>query len=328
MKPSQATHALNIALTARRPAFIWGAPGIGKSAVVAQLAAARKVEMRDIRLSMLDPVDLKGFPTVNKAKTQMTWLPADFLPTEGEGILFLDEMNGAAQAVQAPAYQLVLDRRLGDYVLPDGWDIVAAGNRTTDRSVAHAMPAALANRFVHIDMEADLDDWCKWALDNDIAPELVAFMRFRPALLHDFKPSGDIRTFPSPRSWEFVNDIRKTNPPRDLEHELVKGCVGEGAAVEFSGFIRVIADLPSTDEILLSPDTAQMPTTPAALYALTVSLSRKTTAANFDQLMTYVERMGVDFQVVYVKDALASCKAITNTKRYLKWGLANQNVLM
>ena len=248
MKPSQIRTALPRLITKRRPVFLWGAPGVGKSDLIAGVANDMKLELRDVRLSLLDPVDLKGFPTINKAKTQMTWLAADFLPTSGSGLLFLDEMNAAPQSVQAAAYQLILNRRIGEYKLPDGWCVIAAGNRTSDRSVVHTMPAALANRFVHLDYDVDVDDWNEWAMDNDIHTDLRAFIRFRPNLLHNFDPKSNPRAFPSPRSWAFVNDIYKDHVSQDTEFELIKGTVGEGASAEFSGFVRLIKDLPTVDD--------------------------------------------------------------------------------
>ena len=195
MKPSFHRQALNKAIEAKRPVMLWGAPGVGKSDVVAQVAEKRGVELRDVRLSLLDPVDLKGFPIPDHDNKQMTWLPPHFLPAmtvkkarallntkdgkktalpdhlmpnDSQGILFLDELPSAPQAVQAAAYQLILNREIGNYTLPEGWAIIAAGNREEDRAVVHKMPSALANRFVHLNFDIHLDDWCEWALDNGI----------------------------------------------------------------------------------------------------------------------------------------------------------------
>lgn len=327
MKPTSIHAALGHLIGKNRAPFLWGAPGVGKSDVVAQFAKTSKLELRDVRLGLLDPTDIKGFPVVNAARNQMSWLPADFLPTKGKGILFLDEMNTAPQAVQAAAYQLVLNRQVGDYKLPSGWSIIAAGNRMGDRSVVHAMPSALANRFIHIDFEVDNDDWNAWASENNIHTDLRAFIRFRPSLLHSFEPTSNPRSFPSPRSWAFVNDIYKSNLTSTEEFELVKGTVGEGAAAEFSGFTRLIKDLPTIDSILLNPDTAAVPESPAGKYAIITALNSKTTVANFARAMQYVSRVEPEFQVMYMRDTTRRDKKLENTKTYLDWGVKNQALL-
>lgn len=327
MKPSSIRTALPKLITNQRPVMLWGPPGAGKSDVVRQIATDMKFELRDVRLSLLDPIDLKGFPTVDAAKKQMKWLPADFLPTKGKGILFLDEINAAPQAVQAAAYQLILNRKIGEYELPAGWSVLAAGNRAGDRSVVHAMPAALANRFVHLDFDVSVDDWNHWAMDNEIHLDVRAFIRFRPSLLHSFDPATNPRAFPTPRSWAFVNDIYKNNLSADDEFELIKGTVGEGAAAEFSGFVRQIKDLPTVDQVLLDPDGTKLPANPGAQYAMVTALDSKATTGNIARIMKYVERMPVEFQTVFVRSAIRRDPKLTGTKSYVDWGLRNANIL-
>lgn len=327
MKPSSVRKSLNHLISVKRPAFVWGAPGVGKSEVVAQVAEDSKLELRDVRLSLLDPTDLKGFPVPDLTKKLMRWLPADFLPTKGSGLLFLDEMNQAPQAVQGAAYQLILNRKIGDYTLPPGWSVLAAGNRTSDRSIAHAMPAALANRFVHLDFDVDVSEWNVWAMNNEIHTDLRAFIKFRPNLLHSFDSVVNPRAFPSPRSWSFVNDIYKSELSQDEEFELIKGTVGEGASAEFSGFVRLIKDLPSVDQILIDPDKTPMPSTqPASMYALATALDSKATTSNLDRIMRYVTRMPVEFQVVFVRSAISRDSALTGTKVFMDWVIKNEAV--
>lgn len=328
MKPSSIRAALPKLIAKQRPVFLWGAPGVGKSDVIRQIAEDHKLELRDVRLSLLDPIDLKGFPTIDAVKKQMSWLPADFLPKKGKGLLFLDEMNSAPQSVQAAAYQLVLNRKIGEYKLPDGWSVMAAGNRASDRSVVHAMPAALANRFVHLDFDINVDDWSHWAMDNDVHTDLRAFIRFRPNLLHYFDSASNPRAFPSPRSWAFVNDIYKDSHSADDEYELIKGTVGEGAAAEFSGFVRQIKDLPTIDQVLLDPDGTKVPTSPAGMYAMATALDAKTTTNNIGRVMKYTDRLPVEFQVVFVRSAIRRDSKLTGTKEYMAWGIKNQNVLL
>ena len=329
MRPSEVKNSLRRLTRIQRPAFVWGPIGAGKSDTVAELAEEEGKELRDVRLSLLDSVDLKGFPSANKAKTQMTWLPPDFLPTKGEGILFLDEMNLAPQSVQAAAYQLILNRRLGDYVLPDGWSILAAGNRDSDRSNVNRMPSALSARLVHLDYEIHLDDWCVWATDTkrNIGSNLVSFIRFRPDLLHRF--NANERAFPNPRSWVFVDQLStESGLSPDTEFELVKGTVGEGAAGEYMAFTTLIRDLPTTEQILLDPEGTVMPTSPGTLCALVTSLGMKASQNVMDRMMTYVNRMPVEFQVVFVRDATRRDAKVATTRSFTTWSIANASVLV
>lgn len=328
MKPSSLRTAIPKLLAKQRPAFLWGAPGVGKSDLVAQVAEDHKLELRDVRLSLLDPIDLKGFPTIDTVKKQMKWLPADFLPKKGKGLLFLDEMNQAPQSVQGAAYQLVLNRRIGEYELPEGWSVMAAGNRAGDRSIVHTMPSALANRFVHLDYDVNVDDWNMWAMENKLHDDLRAFIQFRPNLLHSFDPLTNPRAFPSPRSWAFVNDIYKDGYSEDDQLEMIKGTVGEGAAAEFSGFVRLIKDLPRVDQVLIDPDGTKVPESPAGMYAMVTALDAKATTNNLARIMTYTDRLPVEFQTVFVRSAIRRDPALTGTKCYMNWGIRNQNILL
>lgn len=327
MKPSAIRQALPRLLLKKRAVMLWGAPGVGKSDLVANVAKDMGIELRDVRLSMLDPVDLKGFPTISTNKKQMTWLPADFLPTKGKGILFLDEINHAPNAVQAPAYQLIHTGRLGDYRLPVGWSVMAAGNRTSDKSIAHAMPAALSNRFVHLDYDVNIDDWVEWATDQGIHTDVRAFIRFKPSLLHKFDSKDNPRAFPTPRSWAFVNDIYKDHLTQDTEFELIRGTVGDGAASEFIAFTRQIKDLPTVDEVLKDPKGARMPENPASMHAIAAALDIKTTVANMAGVMQYIERMPVEFQVLFMRSATRRELKLTGTKTFSAWVAKHADVL-
>jgi len=324
MKASAVAAALNLLVSARQPVFIWGGPGIGKSDVVRQLARAMGVPLKDIRALLLDPVDLRGLPFLG-ADHRAKWATPDFLPKDGEGILFLDELNAASAMVQAGCYQLVLDRRLGEYTLPDGWSIIAAGNRETDRAVTTRMPTPLRNRFTHLNFEVDVQEWCEWAIQSAICPEVIAFIRFKPDLLNAF--DRDANAFPSPRSWEFVSRILKSAPARDIEHELFSGTVGDGAATEFSAFLRTFRDLPNIDAILLNPHREPVPDNAAAQYAVASALAHYASDTNFDRVCTYLERMPTEFSVLCVRDASLKQPSVRNTAGYTKWAIANHHVI-
>lgn len=328
MKPTQVEQALQIAIQARRPAFIWGPPGVGKSDVVAGTAAALNRKLRDLRLSLCDPTDLKGFPSPDKKAGVTHWLPSDELPTDkdGPGILFLDELNAAPQSVQAAAYQLLLNRRIGNYQLPDSWDIIAAGNRDSDRGATHRMPAPLSNRLIHIDFEVSLDDWSSWAVSNGIRTEVLGFVRFRPNLLHAFDPNQ--RAFPTPRSWQFASELLDQGMPSDIQFEMLKGTVGEGAAAELEGFLRTYRNMPNPDAILLNPDNIEVPEDPATLYALSTALGMRASVQNFGNVVKYSDRMPVEFNILTIRDAARKDPSVTSTRPFLDWAVKHSDVMI
>jgi len=323
MKSSAITAALRSLVAERQPVFVWGGPGLGKSALVTQLAATLAIQLQDVRALLLDPVDLRGLPYLSEGRSK--WATPDFLPRDGEGILFLDELNAAPAMVQASCYQLVLDRKLGEYELPDGWSIIAAGNRDSDRAVTTRMPTPLRNRFVHLELEVDMQEWCEWAIRACIRPELIAFLRFRPELLSVF--SRDDNAFPSPRSWEFVSRILNSKPDQSVEHELIAGAVGTGAATEFSAFLKMFRELPNIDAILLNPRTEPVPTEAAAQYAVASALAHCASDSNFDQIHTYLKRMPTEFSVLCVRDATVRTPEIRHTPTYTAWAISNHHAV-
>ena len=201
--PKGAKKAIRKAIQKRRPVFLWGPPGIGKSDIVKQIGDEAGREVVDVRLALWEPTDIKGIPYYNAEQGKMVWAPPSELPTEADStaIIFLDELNSAPPAVQAAAYQLILNRRVGTYRLPDGVDVVAAGNREGDRGVTYRMPAPLANRFVHLEAKVDFDDWQEWAVNNNIHPEVVGYVGFAKQDLYDFDPKSSSKAFATPRSW-------------------------------------------------------------------------------------------------------------------------------
>jgi hypothetical protein len=339
MKAQQIGAALTQLFDIRQPVFLWGPPGVGKSQVVAQTAEKLGLSLIDIRAILLDPVDLRGLPKISE-DGRAEWCIPSFLPTEGEGILFLDELNAAPPLVQASCYQLVLDRRLGEYELPDGWSIIAAGNRETDRAVTHRMPSALANRFVHIDFTVDLEEWLQWANGAEIAPEIISFLRFRPALLHDFEPERSSKAFPSPRSWEFASKILKTSKDKkykkggkgkegeEVLKELLTGTVGAGAAGELEGFIAIWQDLPEAADILNNPEEVPIPEDPAVLYAVCEMVGRSASEENGARLFTFASRLPTEFSVLLVREAVRHCRPLAGLDAFADWAANNASVLV
>jgi len=239
------------------PVMLWGPPGVGKSQMVAQIAASHEVTLIDIRLSQMEPSDLRGIPFL---KDQIVdWAIPAMLPDAKrhgvKGILFLDEITSAPPSVAAAAYQLILDRSLGEYKVPDQWAIIAAGNRQGDRGVTYTMPAPLANRFSHYEVDVNLDDWVAWAYANGIDERVIGFLRFRPDLVFDFDPSYNPVAFPSPRSWEFAHRaLQKFGEDPGLLVSALQACVGKAAGVELNAFVESLHQMPDLDAIVSGED--------------------------------------------------------------------------
>ena len=266
MKPSKIKTTLQTLIKTRWPAFLWGPPGVGKSSVVRETANAAGLELLDVRASLLDPTDLRGIPAIENGRA--VWCPPSFLPSDpkSSGVLFFDELNAAPPLVQASLYQLTLDRRVGEYILPEGWRIVAAGNRAEDNSITFRMPAALANRFIHLDFEIDFEDWRNWAVNRGIAPLVIAFLSTRPELLHQM--DNPERGFPTPRSWEMVSDVIIAHGDDSLVDDLVAGIIGEAAAIEFLAYCSDSIREEDILKIINNPATAELPEKLSDLYAL------------------------------------------------------------
>ncbi len=326
LTPSEATGLIQALSPKDQPLFIWGAPGIGKSSIVHQANGP----VLDIRLSYYDPVDLHGLPIVKDGAVEFA-TPA-LLPRDGEGIIFLDELPNAARAVQSAALQLCLDRKLGEYQVPDGWQIIAAGNRLSDRAGVNPLISSLAARFTHIELEADINDWSVWALQNSIPTEVVAFIRFRRELLHDFDPAQKVS--PNPRGWEFVSRLLGKGLPEKVQTAAITGTVGEGAAAEFAAFLRVWGSLPSVDEILLDPSRADVPTEPATLYALAGALANAANPDRLSGILTYLDRLPPEFSVFGTQAIFSKAKAdgtdgaLRKTSAFVNWAVSHQDVIL
>ena len=276
--PNSAKASIQHAITKQRPIFLWGPPGIGKSDIVHQIAGNINAHVIDIRLSLWEPTDIKGIPYFDSTQGKMVWgapseLPDAEMAAQHEAIvLFLDEMNSAAPAVQAAAYQLILNRKVGQYNLPDNVYIVAAGNREADKGVTYRMPAPLANRFVHLEMRVDFDDWFSWAVANNIHQDVVGYLTFAKKDLYDFDPKSPSRSFATPRSWSFVSELIEDGLDENTTTDLVSGAVGEGLAVKFMAHRKVAASMPNPTDILAGKVKEMSGKEISAMYSLTVSL--------------------------------------------------------
>lgn len=276
--PKAAKNVIKAAFNSSRPLFLWGPPGIGKSDIVHQIGNDINAHVIDVRLSLWEPTDIKGIPYFDANEGKMVWgapaeLPDNEMAAKHEHIiLFLDEMNSAPPAVQAAAYQLILNRRVGQYQLPDNVLIVAAGNRDSDKGVTYRMPAPLANRFVHVEMAVNFDDWFEWAVNHKVHPDVVGYLNFSKDSLYDFDPKSPNRSFATPRSWSFVSDFLNADVADDTLMDLVSGSVGEGLAAKFMAHRKVASKLPLPTDILEgkvdSLDTKEI----SAMYSLIISM--------------------------------------------------------
>jgi hypothetical protein len=275
VSPNEAKAAVRKAIKIQRPIFLWGAPGIGKSDLVKQIGDEQGREVIDVRLSLWEPTDIKGIPYYNSVENTMTWAPPAELPTDPEStaILFLDELNSAAPATQAAAFQLVLNRRVGTYKLPKGVAIVAAGNRETDKGVTYRMPSPLANRFVHLELRTDFEDWHQWAVNNRIHEQVVGYIGFAKGDLYDFDPKSSSKSFATPRSWSFVSDLLGDDDlPENTLTDLVSGAIGEGLAIKFMAHRKVAKQMPKPEDILSGKVEKVSIKEISAMYSLAISL--------------------------------------------------------
>lgn len=333
MNPHNAKRSIAHLIKRKVPVFLWGPPGIGKSSVVAQIAKDNGIGYIDLRLSLLDPTDLRGIPFFDTKNDSAVWAPPSFLPDGKEieeGILFLDELNTAAPMVQASAYQLILDRKIGEYKLPDGWAIVAAGNRESDRGVVFRMASPLANRFVHLEMESDVSNWCDWAKKSNIETSIIAFINYRPDSLFAFSAQSDSKSFATPRTWEYVNEILLSNPDEDLLISLVSGAIGEELAASFLGFRAVANNLPSIDDIL-SGECDNVPVETSALHilctALTMRIDDMTRTKELNNLVKYTLNLPGEFAVMIIQDLRARDIELDHVNSWALWMKKFNNLL-
>ncbi len=299
--------------------MLWGPPGVGKSQAIRQLAkritsqTGKETYLTDVRLLLFNPIDLRGIPTANADKTLAVWLkPQIFQMNDSSdvvNILFLDEISAAPQSVQAAAYQITLDRVVGEHRLPDNCIVIAAGNRTTDKSVAFKMPKALANRLLHIEVEGSFKAWKEWAIRSGINPKVVGFLSFRQQYLMKFDASSEDLAFATPRSWEMVSNLMNhVSDDVDEMYHLISGLVGMGIAIEFRTWSKVYNDLPDLEDIF-DGKMPQMPSGTDAMYALAAAMTayardHRTQLNRIANSIRFADRMPPDFSAMLLKDYL------------------------
>ena len=275
----QARKSIKRAFDKKRPIFLWGPPGIGKSELVDSITTEMGGLMIDLRLGQMEPTDIRGIPFYNKEKNCMEYAPPGDLPDAETAsqypivVLFLDEMNSAPASVQSAAYQLILNRRIGKYRLPDNVVMVAAGNRESDKGVTYRMPTPLANRFIHQEMRVDFTSWQEWAVANKIHKDVVGYLSFAKQDLYDFDAKSSSRAFATPRSWCFVSELLDdASDDADTAMNLIAGTVGEGLAVKFMAHRKVSGRMPNPADILSGKVTELNVKEVSAMYSLVISM--------------------------------------------------------
>jgi len=325
IKPSQLRALLALTIPAREPVLVSGPPGVGKSDIVTQACRDAGADVVIMHPVVSDPTDFKGLPWVTKGEAN--FLPFGELQTlinaDKLTACFLDDLGQATPAVQAAAMQLILARRVNGHSVSSNVVFIAATNRRSDRAGVSGILEPVKSRFATlVELAPDLNDWSSWAAAAGVAPEVIAFLRFRPQLLSEFKPTGDMTNSPSPRTWAAVSRVLALNLPRELQLPVIEGAVGEGAAVEFIAFLRVWSQMVSPDVVLTAPDTAPIPTETSAMYALSTALGMRVAVASMGRYCRYLDRLvtagkaefaAVSMQTTLARDPkLANCPAYVN----------------
>jgi len=318
-----------MAANIKRSSVVVGPPGGGKTSIIKQVAKELDYQYIQRHLPTM-PVEDLGVPMVDKPMLYYKlpeWFPAKGSKhdTGTPGILCFDDRNQAGTDLQKALANLVQERELHGIPMADNWHIVSTGNRQQDRAGANRILSHLSDRENEVELETHLDDWTAWAMENGVRTEVISFIRFKSGLLHDFDPQRDKN--PTPRSWcEGVSPVIDV-VPKEAEFPEFKGAVGEGPASEFVGFLRIFRKLPNPDAVLLNPLSAEVPTDPATLYALSGSLAQRASNSNFERVCQYVERMPPEFSVLTVSMALRREKALSNTAAFGNWVVKHHDVM-
>ena len=318
--------SLMVLMKSKTSVFIWGSPGGGKSSIVYEIAKELKKTMYEMRALLYEPIDVRGFPKVTE-DNKTIYCPPEDLPIGANCLLFVDELNQAPMMTQNSFLQLIIPpHKLGSYKLPTDCGIIAAGNRETDRAGATRMSTALANRFIHLTLDIDVEEWLNWAVLHGVSPEVYAFIRYRGDLLSTFDPSKNDKAFASPRSYEFLSNILKKDLfslPREAQLEIISGTIGEGPATEFMAFTEIWQSLPNPEDVLKAPNSFSIPNKPAILFALCGALARKANIKNCDAFFAFANRLSGEWSVRLVNDATKMEPKLKNTKGYIQWASKN-----
>ena len=307
------------------PYLISGA-GLGKTSTAQEIAADMDVPLVILSLAQYDYSEIAGWTLPNDDKTQMVRVRPDWMPTEGKGIIFLDELPQAPVTNQNIAAQLVNERRVGPHKLPHGWVVMAAGNRTSDRAGTNIMPTHLRDRLMFLEIEADIDDTVGHFTKIGVSEKVRAYLRFRPEWLHKFDTQEN--ACPSPRSWERVSAILDWNIDERCMVEAIAGQVGRAASADFTGFLAVYDVVPDINKLIAKPDDAAIPDDPAVMFAVSAAISSRMATSNVNNCLKYLTRLPMkEFVAFAVKDALARDPSLKKVDAIRKWILSEGAML-
>jgi len=349
--PAQAPEFIMDTFKAGLVPMFTSSPGIGKSSIARQIADEQNLKLIDIRLAQCDPTDLNGFPYVDKALNKATYLPMDIFPIENDSLplkavsdeqlgsentdnydgwfLLLDEFNSAPMAVQAAAYKIVLDRKIGQYNLHKNVVIMCAGNLDTDKAIVNRLSTAMQSRMIHFQLEADVKDWLKWANNNSIDHRIMAWISFKNEALHNFDPDHSDKTFPCPRTWEFLSKIIKPWKTVSMNKmPLVAGTVGEGMANEFIPYCSIFEDIPTIQEIMRNPKGVDIPEEPSILYAISFMVAKHIKETTVDTIIQMIDRLPIEFQITCLNNAVRKNIPLADCSAIVKWRERNVGLLL
>ena len=317
--------------------YVASSPGIGKSAIAKQIAEEYSLELIDVRLAGYDPTSIDGFPMVNKDRTKASYVPMSTFPIESDPLpkgklgwlILLDELSSAPLSVQAAAYRLILDKQVGEYNLHSKVLMMAAGNLSTDNAIVNRIGTAMQSRMVHFELVVDDEAWVKWAVENKIDHRIISFIRFKPQLLHKFDPKHSDKTFPCPRTWEFLSKIISSWPKVTRNKmAVIAGTVSEGTAREFVGYCDIFADLPTIEQLLQNPDEFVIPSQPSILYAVTGLIAHHINPGNVSKLLRIIEKLPDEFQVVCLREGISKDRTIFHLPEVKEWVKLHAELLL
>lgn len=306
-----------------------GSPAIGKSDIVRSIAKEYGLKLIDMRLAQTDPTELQGFPSIRADRKKAAYIPLETLPTEGDEIpegyngwlVFLDEITSGLKATQAASYKVILDRLVGNLPLHSKVLVVAAGNRITDGAIVEELSTALQSRMVHFDVIVDptAQEWLEWAAQANIDHRIMAYIRYKPELLYNFRPDHTDKTYASPRTWEFASRLIKNTPVEITDLPLLAGTIGEGVASEFITYCKIYKTLLTVEQILQDPANIPVPQSPSEIYALTSSLAANAKRETIDALMGFITRLPIEFQIITLRDMARRNPAINQAANVQQW---------
>jgi len=313
--------------------FIKGPPAIGKSDIVRQVADEYNLQVLDFRLSQADTTDMNGLPAFTKDKTKASFVPMDTFPVEGDPLplkadgtnydgwlLFLDELTSAPLSVQAASFKVILDRMVGKFKLHSHVRIVAAGNRMEDKGIVNRMSTPMQSRLAHFELAVDPKGWVKWAGNAGLDYRIISYIGFKPEALYNFKPDHNKDTYASPRTWEFLSRLIKGET--DIKPDMIPlmaSVVEEASAREFFTYAKIFKSLITIPQIMAKPETIPVPEEPSIQYALSGSIGYHINEKNADKLMTFLERMPIEFQIMSLQGGIKKNKKILSNTAVKVW---------